>query len=179
MNQGNFTAFWGFEWTHSTIGHVAVINSTNYITTDSPNGTFAGLCDWLNANECVAFFNHPGRQNSTGLEFAHFTTTPSDKFVGMELWNKTDRFEDYYYNDGYYANDGNLGHFDEALSRGWNIGAAGSEDNHSGTWGTMTPSKLAVLAPANTRADIMAALKARRFFTTYDKTMALSFKING
>ncbi len=176
---GVFTSFWGFEWTENVLGHVAVINSTDYISTASPTNTFPGLCNWLNNNECVAFFNHPGRNNSTGLEFSHFATTPTDKIVGMELWNKTDRFSTYYYTDGYYANDGNLSWFDEALARGWKIGAAGSEDNHVGTWGTMTPSKLAVLASANNRTEIMNALKARRFFTTYDKTLALSFKIGG
>ncbi len=176
---GFFTAFWGFEWTENVLGHVTVINPTNYITTASPYNTFQGLCTWLNSNECVAFFNHPGRNNSTGLEFDHFATTPTDKIVGIELWNKTDRFETYYYTDGYYSGDGNMSWYDEALFRGWNVGASGSEDNHSGTWGTMAQSKLAVLAPANTREDIMAALKARRFFTTYDRNMALSFTIGG
>jgi hypothetical protein len=175
---GVFTAFWGFEWTENYLGHVAVINPTNYITTASPYNTFEGLCTWLNNNECVAFFNHPGRNNSTGLEFNHLTGTPTDKIVGMELWNKTDRFETYYYTDGYFTGDGNKGFYDEALSRGWKIGAAGGEDNHSGTWGTMTPSKFAVLSTANTRTDIMNALKAKRFFTTYDLNLALSFKIN-
>ena len=67
-NQDNvFTAFYGFEWTENVLGHVAVINSPDYVTTASPYNTFAGLCNWLNANECVAFFNHPGRNNSTGL----------------------------------------------------------------------------------------------------------------
>ena len=179
-NQDNvFTAFYGFEWTENVLGHVAVINSPNYITTASPYNTFAGLCSWLDANECVAFFNHPGRNNSTGLEFAHFATTPTNKIVGMELWNKTDRFPVYYYTDGYYSNDGGKSWFDEAISRGWMIGAAGAEDNHSGTWGTATTSKLAVLAVANTRTEIYNAMKARRFFTTYDKTLALSFKIAG
>jgi hypothetical protein len=179
-NQDNvFTAFRGFEWTENVRGHVAVINSDNYITTASPNSTFPDLCNWLNANECVAFFNHPGRNNSTGVEFDHFATTPTSKIVGMELWNKTDRFNVYYYTDGYYPSDGNLSWFDEALARGWKIGAAGSEDNHAATWGTMTQSKLAVLATANTRTTIMDALKARRFFTTYDKNLALSFKIGG
>lgn len=176
---GIFTAFWGFEWTESVLGHVAIINSTDYITTAAPQNTFAGLCSWLNNNECVAFFNHPGRQNSTGHEFEHFTTTPTDKIVGMELWNKTDRFNVYYYTDGYFSGDGNLSWYDEALTRGWKIGAAGSEDNHSGTWGTMTPSKLAILSAALTRTELMSALKARRFYSTYDKTLALSFKING
>ncbi len=176
---GVFTTFWGFEWTENVLGHVAVINSGNYISTTAPTNTFAGFCNWLNNNECIAFFNHPGRNNSTGLEFGHFATTPTDKIVGMELWNKTDRFPVYYYTDGYYANDGNKSWFDEAIERGWKIGASGSEDNHSGTWGTATPSKLAVLASANTRTDIYNALKARNFFTTYDSNLALSFKIGG
>lgn len=177
--EGVFTALWGFEWTENVLGHVAVINSENYITAASPYNTFAGLCSWLNNNECVAFFNHPGRNNSTGKEFDHFAGVPTDKFVGMELWNKNDRFPVYYYTDGYYPYDGNQSWMDEAINRGWKIGAAGSEDNHSGTWGTATSSKLAVLAQANNRTEIYNALKARRFFTTYDKNLALSFKIGG
>jgi hypothetical protein len=181
INQaGTFTALYGFEWSHSTYGHVTVIGTPDYCNSGTaPYNTFTGLTEWLSSRECVAFFNHPGRQNSTGIEFNHFTSTPSDKFVGMELWNKTDRFNIYYYTDGYFTSDGMLGYFDEALTRNWRIGASGSEDNHAGTWGTMTPSKLAVLAPANTREDIMNALKARRFYSTYDKTLALSFKIGG
>lgn len=176
---GVFTAFCGFEWTENVLGHVAVINSDNYITTASPANTFSGLCNWLNSNECVAFFNHPGRNNSTGREFDHFAATPTDKIVGMELWNKTDRFSVYYYTDGYYPNDGNKSWLDEAIARGWKVGASGSEDNHSGTWGTATNSKMAVLASANNRTELYNALKARRFFTTYDRNLALSFKIGG
>lgn len=179
-NEGTFVALWGFEWTHNTYGHVAVIGTTDICHTNvSPTNTFSGLVDWLATRDAVAFFNHPGRQNSTGVEFNHFTSSPTDKFVGMELWNKTDRFEDYYYTDGYFSGDGNLSWIDEANSRGWKIGAGGSEDNHSGTWGTMTNSKMAVLATAKTRMEIMNAFKARRFFSTYDKNLGLSFKIGG
>lgn len=176
---GNFTTFYGFEWTESVQGHVTVFNSANFVSTTAPTNTFEGLCNWLNATECIAFLDHPGQYNSTGREFGHFTTAPSDKIVGMELWNKTDRFNLYYYNDGYFSSDGNLSYYDEALTRGWKIGASGSEDNHVGTWGTLTQSRLAVLASGNNRAEIMNALKARRFFSTYDKNLALSFKIGG
>jgi hypothetical protein len=176
---GIFTAFWGFEWTNYDEGHVTVINSTDCISTYPPTHNFTGLCTWLDAHECIAFFNHPGHSDEKGYEFYHFSTPPSDKFVGMELWNKTQRFERFYYTDGYYSNDGNLGWFDEALIRGWNIGATGSEDNHVGTWGTWTESRMAILANANTRQELMDAMKARRFFSTYDKNLALSFKIDG
>jgi hypothetical protein len=177
---GVFSAFRGFEWTSSgSYGHLAVINSSDYCTTASPTNTFATFCDWLTTRECVVFFNHPGRENAGGIEFSHFSTTPSSKIVGMELWNKSDAFSDYYYNDGYYSNDGNKGYYDEALIRNWKIGASGSEDNHVGTWGTYNNYRLAVLAYANTRDEIYNAFKARRFFSTLDKNLALSFKING
>ncbi len=177
---GVFTAFRGFEWSSSGVyGHVTVINSADYCTTASPVNTFPALCDWLNQRECVAFFNHPGRENGGGTEFSHFSVTPSTRISGMELWNKNDAFSDYYYNDGYRSNDGNKGYYDEALARGWRIGASGSEDNHWGNWGNYNNCRLAVLANANTREEIYNALKAKRFFSTLDKNIALSFNIDG
>ncbi len=182
INQdGVFTAFYGFEWSSGgQYGHVAVINTDDYCTTTSPTNTFAGLVTWLASRpNGVAFFNHPGREDAAGLEFSHFTTTPSNQFVGMELWNKGDYFVEYYYNDGYYTNDNNKGYFDEAITRGWKIGAAGAGDNHSGTWGTAYPARLAILANNLTRTDLLAAMQARRFFSTLDQNLSLSFKING
>ena len=175
---GTFTTFWGFEWSHSTQGHVAVFNSPDYCGSGNPT-TFTGLCNWLSSRDCIAFFNHPGRQNSTGIEFDHFTGTHSDKIVGMELWNKGDLFSMYYYNNG-YTSDGRTrsGYFDEAQLNGWRIGAQGSEDNHSGTWG-LSNNRLAILANANTRADLYAAMQARRFYSTLDKNLMLSLEIDG
>jgi hypothetical protein len=179
-DDGSFVALWGFEWSHSTYGHVTVIGTSDYCTSsDSATNTFSELVTWLNArSSSMAFFNHPGRQDSTGVEFNHFATTPSDKFVGMELFNKADDFDTYYYNDGYYSNDGSKGFFDEALARGWDIGAAGGDDNHSGTWGTATDYRLAVLATAKTRAAITEAMQARRMFSTLDKNLTLSFTLS-
>lgn len=174
---GSFTTFYGFEWSHGTYGHVAVINSSDFCDRYNPS-TFAGLCEWLSARDCIAFFNHPGRQDSTGEEFDHFTgTAPSDKFVGMELWNKTDLFSVYYYNDGYVSGDG-LGFFDEALTNGWYIGASGSQDHHNTSWGA-DPYMMAVLATANTRPDLYAAMQARRFYSTLDRDLALSLQVDG
>jgi predicted metal-dependent phosphoesterase TrpH len=176
---GTFVTFYGFEWSHSTYGHVAVINTTDYCkSSSSTTNTFGKLVTWLSARNGVAFLNHPGRQDSTGVEFNHFTTAPSSKFVGMELWNKNDAFNTYYYNDGYYTNDGNKGYFDEANSRGWKVGAAGANDNHTGTWGMENSYRLAVLATSKTRASIYDALQNRRFFTTLDKNLTLSFELN-
>jgi hypothetical protein len=185
---GVFTTFRGFEWTTSRFGHVAVINTPSFILTSDPNyGTFTELVAWLNtqASDCFAFFNHPGDYNAAGTEFDHFANDRvTDKIVGMEQWNKTNGFPAYYASlsgvmtNGYFSDDG-VSFYDEALQRGWHIAPGGSEDNHVGTWGSLTTYKTAVLANANTREDLIAAFKARRFFTTEDLNAAMSFKING
>ena len=177
---GVFATFYGFEWTsYFSYGHVTIVNTEDYCSTGSPTNNFDGLLNWVNARNCAAFFNHPGWDLLAYTEFDHFSDVPSPKFVGMELWNDHDGFSKYYYNDGYYNGDGNKGYFDEALIRHWKVGAAGADDNHTATWGTATPFRMGVLATAKTRADIFNALLARRFFSTMDKNLVLSLKING
>ena len=178
---GVFTAFYGFEWGSSqTYGHVSVINTEDYCSSDLPINAFTGLVGWLGARpDGIAFFNHPGRENYIGPEFNHFTSVPSDQFVGIELWNGNSDFSMYYYNDGYYSSDNNKSFIDEANNRNWRLGASGSDDNHSGTWGTNNPYRLALLSNYLTRGDLLEAMRARRFFSTLDRNLALSFKING
>lgn len=174
--EGSFIAFYGFEWTTSKLGHVTIINTPDI----AYSNTFADLVQWLNSrSSALAFFNHPGRQDSTGQEFSHFTTPPSDAFIGMELWNKSDGFSRYYYNNGYYSNDGGLSYFDEALKRGWKIGAAGGDDNHRASWGTRNDFRLCILSPSLTTNALVDALKNRRFFTTLDKNIEMAFEVNG
>jgi hypothetical protein len=169
---GVFTTFWGFEWTGNE--DVAVINTDDNINWAGTSGNFTELCAWLNTRNGVAFFNHPGR--SSNNEFGKFATTPTDKIVGIELFNQTNGFSKYYYNDGFYPNDGNLNCFSEANSRGWRIGASGSDDNHEATWGKRVGYRMAILANNLTRSELFEALQARRFYSTLDKNLALSFK---
>jgi len=177
---GVFAAFYGFEWTtYFSYGHVTVVNTEDYCSTGSPTNTFTGLISWLNARDGIAYFNHPGWDPLAFNEFDHFSDPPCSKFVGLELWNDHDGFSKYYYNNGYYSNDGNKGYYDEALIRHWKIGAAGGDDNHTATWGTATDFRMGVLAIAKTRTAIFDALLARRCFSTLDKNLVLSLKING
>ncbi len=161
-------------------GHVTVVNADTFCMTTNPEtANFQQLCSWLNRKDCFAIFNHPGRQNSCGTEFNHFNSAICEKIVGMELWNKSEGFSNYYYNDGYDSNDNKKGFFDEALTNGWKIGAAGGFDNHTATWGTSADFRVAILAKNLTREDLFNALKARRFYSTLDKNIALSFTIAG
>lgn len=174
-----FVTFYGFEWSHPTQGHIQITNCSELCSAnDAGTNTLDKFLNWIRERECIAFFNHPGTQNSTNEEFDHFQNIPTNKFVGIELWNKNRDFQQFYYNDGYYRNDNGLSYWDEALVRNWRLGAYGSDDNHQATWGTRNDFRTAVLADNLNRKEIYLALKARRFFTTLDKNIALSFKID-
>lgn len=174
---GKFVAFRGFEWSHGNYGHVTVVNSSTYTTRDQTE-KFSDLVRWLEGNDAIAFLNHPGRQNGGGNEFHNFNSTPSENIVGIELWNQSRPFTRYYYTDGYNKNDGGLGFFEEAQINGWKIGASGAGDNHGATWGTRNSHRMAVLAKELTPEAIYEALKKRRFYSTTDKNIGLSFKID-
>ncbi len=177
---GVFVTFWGFEWSHYSQGHVTVLQTDDYTSARiTDTNTFAELVNWISDRNAIAIFNHPGRQDKTGAEFGHFSMALSPRFVAIELFNKTNGFDTYYYNDGYRRNDGGKGFYDEALTAGWRVGAAGSDDNHRATWGQRTDYRLAVLAPEKTRSAITDAFIARRFFSTLDKNLSLSFEICG
>lgn len=175
---GKFVAFRGFEWSHGNYGHVTVVNASE-LTNRNETEKFSDLVRWLEGNDAIAFLNHPGRQNGGGHEFHNFKSTPSENIVGIELWNQSRPFTRYYYTNGYDDTDGGLGFFEEAQINGWKIGASGSGDNHGATWGTRNSHRMAILAKELTRESLYQAMKERRFFTTIDKNIGLSFKING
>ncbi|MGL1934160.1 MAG: RICIN domain-containing protein [Fibrobacterales bacterium] len=179
-DEGAFTAFHGFEWSSGTYGHVAVIGTDNKCSVkESATNTFTELTEWLENTNGVAFLNHPGREDGDRSEFNHFGSAPSDKVVGIELFNKSKGFDVYYDNDGYFTQDGGLSYFDEANLMGWNIGAAGGGDHHKSRWGTETEYRIAALSHENSRDGLMDAFNARRFYSTTDKDIKLSFEING
>ena len=184
---GVYTTFWGFEWTSDEgwtgtpglleYGHMAIINSDDYCNasweeTNEPNE----LVDWMSTMDCVAFFNHPGQYGFFGTDVP-FDFNYSDRIVGMELWNR---------NGDYYSRTIPEPHpsagnrwYDEALQCGFYIGASGSQDNHSANWGTMNEWRMAILAPELTRTSLLAAMRARRFYSTRDKNLVLSFTCHG
>ena len=164
-NSNTFVTFWGFEWT-SDNGHIAVVNPSDICSSGTSScSSPSQLSSWLSSRDVAAFFNHPGSygNNLNGYQF-----TRTEKIVGMELWNRSSGFS--YYRAGYY---------DQAIRAGWFIGAAGSDDNHSANWGNSNSYRLAVLAPEKTRVAIFDAIKARRFFSTSDKNLKMSFMCNG
>jgi hypothetical protein len=174
---GVFVAFHGFEWSGG--GHTTVINTPDFVThKDAAYSKQKELAAWLKGfPNGIAFLNHPGDYGNTGF-FNWGDITLFNQIVGMELWNQKDGFNVYYYNDGAVLNDNNRGYWDETNNKtGWRLGGMGAEDNHDANWG-YSEHKMAILANELTQKELLAAMKARRFYATSDKNIALSFKVN-
>jgi hypothetical protein len=128
--------------------------------------------------DAAATFNHPGNYDFLRLEFLHFLFFPDvgRQVVGIELLTHNAEYEKY--SVGYVAEDG-LGHLEEANHAGWRVASVSAQDNHAGGWGTIDEYRTAVLARALTQEGILAALRKRRFYSTQDRNLVMSFVADG
>ena len=175
---GAFAALWGFEWSNPVLGHMCIMNSSDF--TNSVNMFWIGdVYNWISARpEVFAFFNHPGEYDLTHTEFLHFSLYPQavEQLVGIEMWNIRRDFDDYYYAGSW---DSSVSFYDRANAVGWRVAAEGGQDNHYADWGVMNDHRIGVLAKELTREGIAEACRARRFYSTEDKDLYLDFRSSG
>jgi len=173
-----FVSLWGFEWSNPFLGHVNVLNSTDF-THALLTFWLSDFYNWMAARpQSFGRFNHPGEYDDLGLEFYHFMpyAPVRSQLVGIETWNGNDSFDVYHYAGGYSSA---YGYLDEANRKGWWLGALGGQDNHAGAWGTSNHFRTAVLATALTREAIIEAYTQRRFYATEDKDLELDVRVLG
>ena len=187
---GAFTAFRGFEWSSDTFGHVNVYFSSNVNNAKKDGGTPDSLFKWLlkpaaqgGGGDGIATFNHPGAKGTAGSpqfnwnDFG-FRHSADPQMVGIETFND---HQDYG-SIGAKGNPPAEGWYAHALDRGWHVGAIGAEDlGHKKTddWGGPSWPKTVVLATANTRAAIKAAMLERRFYAIRRPGIRLTFTVAG
>jgi DNA/RNA endonuclease YhcR with UshA esterase domain len=183
---GVFVALRGVEYTQGAEGHINVINSVRHpcrsntgfsycdYTPNLEKGvTVDGFYNWLaltgtqalDSGGTIAQFNHPGWINFNDWTY-HPEVSASMKLE--EVGNGSG--VSYAFSEDEYI---------RSLDYGWKVGATNNADTHSPYWGSNTPHRTGVWMPALTKADLMAALQARRTFATEDQNYELSFKGNG
>jgi hypothetical protein len=97
--------------------------------------------------------------------------------VGLELWNKDDGFDRYYYSGSWHDDPASF--LDVGLQKGWQLGTLGGQDNHQKQWGTLDDFRTAVLATELTREAVLDAYVQRRIYATEDKDLVLDFRAAG
>ncbi|HEX3211430.1 MAG TPA: CehA/McbA family metallohydrolase [Actinomycetota bacterium] len=166
---GEFVALHGFEWSHAAYGHMNVWNSETFTDPLRTVPTMGRFWRWLETRgqDGLAGFNHPG----TGrLRFGGFGYRPAmaQRLVSLELFNK---LEDYLLKD---TDRGLESPLNQCLNAGWRVGLLGVTDEHGPDWGQPDGKGRAGLWVAElTRAGVLEALAARRFFASRVKGLRL------
>ncbi len=167
---GVFTAIRGFEWSEPVLGHVNVWFSAGY-TDVIDVGRMDSLYGWLARSEgslgpddggsdALAGFNHPGREPGRFDEF-RYDASVAARVVSLEMFN---RYDDYLF-EGYA--DGRPSPLVGCLGAGWRTGLSGVTDEHGADWGNHADKgRTGLWVVENTRAGVVEALRARRFFAT-------------
>ena len=159
---GEFVALHGFEWSHAAQGHMNVWNSERFTDPLRTAPTMGRFWRWLEGpgDDGLAGFNHPG----TGrLRFGGFGYRPAmaRRLVSLELFNK---LEDYLLKD---TDRGLQSPLNQCLNAGWRVGLLGVTDEHGADWGQPEGKGRAGLWVRElTRAGVLEALAARRFFAS-------------
>jgi Protein of unknown function (DUF3604) len=166
---GEFVALHGFEWSHAAYGHMNVWDSERFTDPLRTAPTMGRFWRWLEerGEDGLAGFNHPG----TGrLRFAGFGYRPAmaGRLVSLELFNK---LEDYLLKD---TDRGGESPLNQCLNAGWRVGLLGVTDEHGADWGRPEGKGRAGLWVRElTRAGVLEALAARRFFASRVKGLRL------
>jgi hypothetical protein len=183
---GVFVTLPGYElwlpW--MTVGEMNIFNTKEFYGNDfNPagnglnNGVGQGglahiipsLYDWLVAQNAVGQWNHPdyyGNDKSANADWDHFGyyTPERDRAVNMiEIWNEIT------YEPAYVR----------ALDAGWHLLPTANSDTHYADWITGCDVRTVLLAPALTRADLVAAMRASRGYATEDKNLEVRYSLGG
>jgi hypothetical protein len=168
---GRYTAIRGFEWSHPLLGHVNVWFTPSFVDLAGASG-MGSLYDWIRSAGGVASFNHPGREIGRFAGFA-YDAGARDSMVSMEIFNRTD---DYLF-DGWSS--GQSSPLNACLNAGWRTGLSGVSDEHGTEWGHEGKGRTGLWVTANTRAEVQAAMRARRFFATRESGLRVDATANG
>ena len=169
---GRYTAIRGFEWSHPLLGHVNVWFTPSF-TDLGGSASMGALYNWVRSAGGEASFNHPGREIGRFGDFA-FNAGARDHFVGLEMFNRTD---DYLF-DGWSS--GQSSPLNACLNAGWRTGLSGVSDEHGTDWGYPEgKGRTGLWVTENTRAQVQAAMRARRFFATRESGLRVDATANG
>ncbi|HYO78997.1 MAG TPA: Ig-like domain-containing protein [Thermoanaerobaculia bacterium] len=201
---GSFVAMYGMEWgvsTNADQGHITLIETPQLFgwetctTCNGPNpectpGTncyfdvftpkrygylalYAASVAHPSSAGALGIFNHPGAGNFDNFAFnadadaamqgiavrsgLAFSTASDCSTANVATSDYTQRWK-------------------EALVKGFHVGPVADHDSHCNNYGTALPTRTVYLAPSLTKANLLAAHRARHFFASEDPNAQLVFR---
>ncbi len=201
---GSFVALYGMEWgvtTNNDQGHVTLIETPalfGWETCSTCNGPNPECTPGTN---CYFDVFTPKRFGYLALYAASVANPSSAGALGILNHPSTGEFDNYAFNANAdnalqgiavrsglaFANatdcaNANVGATDyssrwrEALNLGFHLAPAADHDSHCNNYGMALPTRTVYLAPSLTKADLMAAHRARHFYASEDPNVQLVFR---
>jgi DNA/RNA endonuclease YhcR with UshA esterase domain len=148
------------------VGHINLFNNDILVQRTDPRfDTLPELYGWLAANPTViAQFNHPDPSYDGNFENFIFDTPAAPQLFLQEIGNHAQDYVTY------------EPAFVQSNAAGWQVSPTNNGDTHTANWGRDTIGRTGIVAPALTEADLLAALRARRVFSSEDANLALALR---
>lgn len=158
---GVFVALRGFEWSHPINGHMCIYKTDSY-TAAYTSIWINFIYDWIEDNDGIAQFNHPGREIGV---FNNLALEPDmlDNVFAIETGNKGDGV-----NDGEF-----LPYYVQALDNGWRVAPTNNQDNHTLS---VNSHRTVFVGEDLSRGGLLEAIGSRRLYSTDDPDMEVVFK---
>ena len=181
-----FVALHGTEWgVISGGGHMLVYGvnelfgweAGNY-DTYVPRNDYQALMRQINRRPgAFALLAHPDRSDYGGLmTSAPFSPTADSALVGTPFRSGPATTASTLYDQTGTSYEAR---YRDMLALGYHVGISLDHDNHKNTFGRSTTGRTVVLAPALTEADLLQALRARRFYASDDWNAQVTLELNG
>jgi hypothetical protein len=180
---GKFVALYGQEISTISQGNHINIFEVGAVA-DVPNGDVPALLAWARAHSDfeghlpLLQFNHPRDPDKVPKDYGRDDFADSkwveelDPFVQLIEVLNAPALRD---GEGFRA-EAKEGYYLEYLNLGFHLGPSVGHDNHWKNWGKSTDARIAVVANQLTRADLLAALRARHTYASDDKNLKVIFR---
>jgi hypothetical protein len=175
---------WGMEYgVINNGGHVVIYGFDDQVigwdigSYDIYNGEYdyASLWNLVNGKaNAFATLAHPGSADYTNLS-STYNQVADNAIVGTAVESGPAFSTSVNYND-FPTSLSYLTYYKTMLSKGYHLGAQMDQDNHNMTFGTANTNRMVVLSTARTRAALVDAIRAIRFYASEDCNVQIDFK---
>ncbi|HEX6087195.1 MAG TPA: Ig-like domain-containing protein [Thermoanaerobaculia bacterium] len=203
---GSFVGIYGMEWgvsTNSDQGHVTLLETPKLLGWESCTTCNGPNPECTPGTNCYFDVFTPKRFGYLALYAASVANPSSAGALGIFNHPDSGNFDNFAFNanadnamQGIAVRSGlafsnatdcattNVGASDysnrwkEALNKGFHLAPVADHDSHCNNYGMALPTRTVYLAPSLTKASLLAAHRARRFYASEDPNAQLVFRTN-
>lgn len=174
---GEFVAIAGYEmtWSGSTggWGHMNTFNTPWFASRSNSSMDLPAYYKKLAEDtDSLSQFNHPGTTFGDFADFGYYSQAVDNVVNLIEVGNGEGPVR----GSGYFPS---YEYYTRALDKGWHLAPSNNQDNHKAGWITANDARTVVLSEELTRDSIYEAIRSMRVYSTEDKNLEITYKVNG